>query len=186
MAFIELEERRRQFEQVQAEAQQVVEGLSEAQFNWRPGPRDWSIAECLGHLIITGETMCKGIERALEDPRTASLGGRPPFRYPLLQRWIVKLSGPTSKSRFKAAARFLPASGQPVTAILPTFLHLQRKFILLLERAENVDWARVKVVTPIGSFYRFSLGAVFAQSAAHALRHLAQARRVRENPRFPA
>jgi hypothetical protein len=52
--------------------------------------------------------------------------------------------------------------------------------------AEGLDLARVKVPTPISRLLKLSLGMTLAQAAAHERRHLEQARRVRENPRFPA
>jgi hypothetical protein len=51
-------------------------------------------------------------------------------------------------------------------------------FRLHIEQADGLDLKRVKVVSPISSFLKFSLGMTFAQAAAHERRHLAQARRV--------
>ena len=79
-----------------------------------------------------------------------------------------------------APGRFVPLHGQPVTAVLPTFLHAQDQFTLQLERADGLDLRHVKVATPISLFLRMSLGMMFAQVAAHERRHLAQARRVQE------
>ena len=67
-----------------------------------------------------------------------------------------------------------------MTAIMPTFLHVQSMFQLQMQRAEGLDLARVKVATPISRFLRMSLGAMFAQAAAHERRHLEQARRFAE------
>jgi hypothetical protein len=80
--------------------------------------------------------------------------------------------------KVSAPRRFVPVHGQPLTAILPTFLHLQRMLQIQLERAAGLDLARVKVPTPILSVMKLGLGATFAQIAAHERRHLAQARRV--------
>jgi hypothetical protein len=63
---------------------------------------------------------------------------------------------------------------------------VQREFIRLAELAKGLDLVRVKVRSPISRFIRFSLGITLAQQAAHERRHLEQARRVRENPAFPA
>jgi hypothetical protein len=181
----ELDDYRRQFEQIREETARLVEGLNYEQFNWRPGPGQWSIAECLGHLFITGEAQRRGVDTAMERAHARGLTGRPPFRYPVLQRWILAATAPGSKRRFRAPRRFHPVGGQPVTAVVPTFLHLQRQFLDRIEQANGLDLARVKVVTPISRYYRFCLGMVFAQVAAHERRHLLQARRVREHANFP-
>ena len=82
-----------------------------------------------------------------------------------------------------ALKRFVPLHGQPLTAIMPTFLHVQNMFQLQMQRADGLDLARVKVASPISRLLRMSLGAMFAQAAAHGRRHLEQARRVREKLR---
>ena len=84
------------------------------------------------------------------------------------------------RNTLPASERFVPLHGQPVTAVLPTFLHVQDQLTLQLERAEGLDLRRVKVATPISRFLRMSLGMMFAQVAAHERRHLAQARRVHQ------
>ena len=67
-----------------------------------------------------------------------------------------------------------------MTAVLPTFLHVQSQFLLQLERAAGLDLRRVKV-RAISGLLRLSLGAVLAQAAAHERRHIDQARRVRRD-----
>ena len=181
----ELEDCRRKFEQIREDAARLVEGLDNRQFNWRPGSGQWSIAECLGHLIIAGEAHRRGLDAALERARARGLTGRPPFRYPALQRWILAATAPESRRRFRTPRRFRPLADQPVTAVMPTFLHLQRQFLDRIGQANGLDLARVKVATPISRYYRFRLGIVFAQVAAHEQRHLLQAQRVREHPDFP-
>jgi len=79
-----------------------------------------------------------------------------------------------------APRRFRPLHGQPITGVLPTFLHVQSRFIRQLERADGLDLRRVKVATPISRFLKLSLGMMFAQAAAHEQRHIEQARRVWE------
>ena len=90
------------------------------------------------------------------------------------------MTEPPVRRKVRAPRRFLPLDGQPVTAIVPTFLHLQSQFLALIGRSEGLDLARVKVSTPISRFLKMSLGMMFAQASAHERRHMAQARRVRE------
>jgi hypothetical protein len=176
----ELEQYRQQFEEIKVQARELSEGLNEERFNWRPAPNQWSIEECLAHLTIVGQWEVAAIERAIEDARARGLTGSGPFRYGPLDRFIVRMTEPPARRKVRAPRRFLPLHGQPVTAIVPTFLHLQSQFLLQIERAEGLDLARVKVVTPISRFLKMSLGMMFAQMAAHERRHMEQARRVRE------
>jgi hypothetical protein len=173
----EVELYRQQFESVAADAQEMTAGLTEAQFNWRPAPGSWSIEECLGHLVMVGNTQVLHLEQAIEKARSHGITGQPPFHYGMVDRYIVGL---TERQRFSAPPRFQPLHGQPVTGILPSFLHVQRQLIGLLEKSEGLDLARVKVGTPVSRFLRMSLGMMFAQIAAHERRHIDQARHVRE------
>jgi DinB superfamily len=176
----ELEGYRQQFEQITKDASDLVKGLSEEEFNWRPAPGQWSIEECLAHLTMVGQVEIGHIERAIESGRAHGLTGSGPFEYSALERYIMRETEPPARHHRPTPKRFTPLHNQPVTAVLPTFNHVQSMFILQIERADGLDLRRVKVVTPITRLIKLSLGTAFAQAAAHERRHLAQARRVRE------
>jgi hypothetical protein len=185
VAVPELELYRRQFEQIQRQAGELTAGMDEARFNWRPSPQDWSIEECLSHLTMVGQWEVLALERAIRDGVERRLTGRGPFEYGAIDRFIIHQTEPPVRTPLPAPRHFIPLHGQPVTAVLPTFLHVQSQLLLQLERAEGLDLRRVKVATPISRFLRMSLGAMFAQIAAHERRHLDQARRVRERLENP-
>jgi hypothetical protein len=175
----ELEGYRQQFEQITKDAADLVAGLSEEEFNWRPAPGQWSVEECVAHLTMVGHVELGHIERAIDNARSRGLTGSGPFEYPALERLIMRETEPPARHHTSAPKRFTPLHNQPVTAVLPTFNHVQSMFILQIERADGLDLRRVKVVTPITRFLKLSLGTTFAQAAAHERRHLEQARKVR-------
>lgn len=181
----QLEEFRHQVLKIEQQAADLTAGLTEAQFNWRPAPEQWSIEECLAHLIIVGQWEARAIEQAIQDGRARALTGNGPFHYGTIERFIVDASGVgpdgRPRRRFSSPRTFVPLHGQPITAVVPTFRHLQRQLGILIDGAEGLDLARVKVKTPISRFLKLSLGMMFAQIVAHEQRHMAQALRVREN-----
>jgi hypothetical protein len=177
---IELDQYQQQIENIKTEARELTQGLSESQFNWRPGPGEWSIEECLSHLTMVGQWELRAIEQAVERGRSSGVTGAGPFSYGPIERFIIDMTRPPVRTKLPAPKQFVPLHGQPVTAIMPTFLHVQSMLQLQMQRAEGLDLARVKVATPISRLLRLSLGATFAQAAAHERRHLEQARRVRE------
>src|SRR6185436_15261242 len=142
-------------------------GLREDQFNWRPAPAEWSIEECMAHLTMVGHVQVRAIEAAIQDGKKRGLHGTGPFEYGALDRYIVHLTEPPVRLPLPAPRHFVPLHGQPVTAILPTFHHVQGQFLRQLDEAEGLDLARVKVATPISRFLKMSLGMMFAQAAAH-------------------
>jgi len=186
MGVAELDDCHRQFEEIADRAQALTTGLSEKQFTWRPKPDAWSIQECLAHLVMVGQTEVRLVEAAIANARSRGITGNGPFRYGWLERTILRQTEPPTRRRFASPRRFRPVHGQPVTAILPTFLHVQRQFAALAEQAKGLDLARVKVPTPMSRLLKFSLGITLAQAAAHERRHLEQARAVRESPGFPS
>jgi hypothetical protein len=175
----ELETFQQQIERVKEEARELTRGLNESQFNWRPAPDEWSIEECLAHLTMVGHWELRAIEEAIERGRSRGMTGSGPLHYGTIERFIIDMSGPSGKRKFPAPKPFVPLHGQPVTAILPTFLHVQDMFQLQMQRAAGLDLSRIKVATPISRFLKMSLGATFAQATAHERRHIEQARRVR-------
>jgi hypothetical protein len=185
MGVPELDEYRSQFQSVAEQAKVLTSGLTEAQFNWRPSPQLWSIEECLGHLIMVGQPQVKLIESAIHNAKSKGINSKGPFRYGFLERAILRNTQPPVRRKFKSPRRFLAVHGQPVTAILPTFLHLQSQFIRAVEQSEGLHLVRIKVPTPITRLLKMSLGIMLAQQAAHERRHLEQARAVREHPQFP-
>ena len=176
----ELQEHRQVFEQVASQSSQLTAGLSEAQFNWRPAPEQWSVEECLAHLTMVGQWQVQAIGTAIDQAKARGLTASGPFEYPALEKYILRETAPPVRHKLPAPRRFQPLHGQPITGVLPTFLHVQSQFIRQLERADGLDLRRVKVVTPISRFLKLSLGMMFAQAAAHEQRHMQQARSVWE------
>jgi hypothetical protein len=176
----ELEGYRQQFEEIKADARELTEGLTEAQFNWRPAPNQWSIEECLAHLTMIGHVEIPHIERAVDEARAQGITGSGSQRFGPVERFVIGLAQLPVKRKLPAPKRFIPLHGQPLTAVLPTFLHIQSQFQQQIDRSAGLDLARVKVVTPIASWLKMSLGAMFAHAIAHERRHIEQARRVRE------
>jgi hypothetical protein len=176
----QLDAYRQQFEWIANEAQGLTKGLTEAQFNWRPKSDQWSIEECLAHLTAVGQAEVEAVEKAVDQAKAKGITGTGPFEFPAWERFILRETEPPVRHQMPAPQRFVPIHGQPVTGVLPTFLHVQRQFAIQIEKADGLDLRRVKVPTPISRLFRLSLGTTIAQAAAHERRHLAQARRVRE------
>lgn len=62
---------------IQQDVPGIVAGLSDAQFNWRPAPNRWSIAEGFDHLNLTARAFVPAIDAALRDARAKARQPRP-------------------------------------------------------------------------------------------------------------
>lgn len=179
----ELEDYLRQLHAITADARSLVDGLSEGEFNWRPAPDRWSIAECLVHLNLSvGETL-PAFDRAIEDAQRRRLFAPGPFRYGWFARRMVGSMEPPVKRRFRTARKLVPAAGQSLERVLAEFVAARDELAQRIRRSEGLDLQRAKVQSPVIRFLRMPLGAYFAMILAHDRRHLWQARQVLERIR---
>jgi hypothetical protein len=182
----ELEAYRAQFNASRTSFDRIIEGIEDAQFNWRPVDDRWSMAECIDHLVATGTLMNRNIDDGIEKALVKNLRSDGPFKYGAIGNWFVRAVGPSEEARrrkFKAPKAYTPTSNHTISRLKVAFNQLQDGYIARVERANGLDLARIKVPSAAGglaNLLRLSLGQWFALLANHQERHLAQARDVRE------
>lgn len=167
----------------------IAHGLSQAQFNWRPGPGRWSIGECIAHLNFQ-QINLPSIEAAITRGRARNITGQGPFTYGLLLRkWVASQDLPVTR-KFKAAKRFLPPSEVDLGNALADYRRIQAELRRLMQKADGIHLGKVKVVltalpSAVRWLFKMPLGALFALGTTHDRRHLWQAEQVRSDPAFP-
>ena len=161
-------------------AHRIVDGLTLEQFNWRPAPERWSIAQCLAHLNISARLYADPMEAAIRKARAADLLGAGPFRYGLVARMLARAVDPENRRKSRSPARFVAPAGQTCDPrdVLQQFDMAGAQWERCLREANGLDLARVKVKSPAVAWIRLPLGAVFGIQAAHERRHLLQAEAV--------
>jgi hypothetical protein len=160
--------------------------MSESQFNWRPGPEKWCIGECMEHLNITARLYLPVIAQAINIARINGWFSKGPYKRTWLGRLAIRSMEPPAKRRFKAARRFRPPVNIPMTQVVSQFLTFQDWMLDLLRAANGVDLGRPRIQAPGSRLIKLTLGQSFGLMTAHERRHLWQARRVKEDPNFPA
>jgi hypothetical protein len=181
----ELQGYQRQVEAIKQEANDLMIDITAEQFNWRPGPDRWSIAECLEHLNVTARLYFPVINEVITEALMRGLKSQGPFRYGWFGNFFLRSAEPPAKIRVKAPRRFVPPPDRPMSEVWPEFLIFQDRLIELISRANGVDLARIKVQIPATKLIKLSLGQSFGLVAAHERRHLWQARQVKIHPNFP-
>src|SRR4051794_39914810 len=102
----ELETYQDQLLSVRQDAEGLMSGMSDAQFNWRPAPNRWSMGECFQHLnICAADLFVPGIDRAMATARREGLTSSGPFVYSAMQRMFLRSSEPPPRIRFRAPAK---------------------------------------------------------------------------------
>jgi hypothetical protein len=181
----ELETYQDQLLSIKQDAEGLMSGLTDAQFNWRPEPDRWSMAGCFDHLNVTARLYLPAIDAAIATAQAQNWQSQGPFVYPLFQRLFLRLSEPPPRVRLKAPASFRPAANKPTDMVRREFMDWQEKLGQRLVHADGLDLRRARHRSPAIGVFRWSLGTMFAVVLAHQRRHIWQARQVRNQPGFP-
>jgi hypothetical protein len=190
----QLEDFRRQFEELANEADALVAPLSDAQFTWQPPaakasagrPRvGWSVAQCIDHLNVTARMYLPVLDEGIANAIRQGQYGEGPYTYWWLARMFVRMLEPPPPFRTKTPAAFQPPPGRTRREIMAAFRAYQVQYIDRLRQANGLDLARARTRSPVASWLVFPLGCGFAAMAAHERRHLWQARQVTQAPGFP-
>jgi DinB family protein len=181
----DLDEFRRQFEQLANDADALVAPLSDAQFTWNPRPNAWSVADCIDHLNVTARMYLPVLDEGIANAIRQGQYGEGPYAYWWLARMFVRMLEPPPRFRTKTPEAFRPPSGRTRHEIMAAFRAYQVQYVDRLRQANGLDLARARARSPVVSWMVFPLGCGFAAMAAHERRHLWQARQVTEAAGFP-
>src|SRR2546422_11561452 len=94
---LELQHMLEQLEAIKADGRAVAAGLTDAQFNWHPGPGRWSIADCLQHLNVGVSKTLPAFDRAIAQGRSQGQLAPGPFHYGWFSRWMIGSMEPPPK-----------------------------------------------------------------------------------------
>lgn len=175
-----------ELESVSAGVKTRFGSLTAHQINWKPGAEQWSVGQCLDHLIVVNRKSLPVWEKAINGQQETSLWRKMPFVAGFLGRLIVNSQAPTSARKFKAPAIFHPSSSQIDSQVVAQFLEQQKEVLARINSAGGVNADRIIISSPVAKAIIFSLMDAFRLIAAHERRHLAQAARVMETPGFPS
>lgn len=173
-----------QFQNIKEDASELTATLTDAQFNWRPSPKKWSISQCLSHLNVADGIDLDKLRDEIEGGHASGLYGKGPFRYSFFSRRFVRFMDAPPGFKVKAPKVYEPLSNESKQNIVPQFMMIHDRLLDLVARANGLDLARIKIQAPVGPI-KFSLGQYFALVAAHDRRHLWQAWEVRKHGSFP-
>ncbi|MCU7552607.1 DinB family protein [Chitinophagaceae bacterium LB-8] len=174
-----------QLDQVKQEALKHFSVLSLEQLNWKSAPSNWSIAQCLDHLIVFNQLYFPTFERVLHNHyKSTSWERLSPFSK-VSGLLMIKLLGPGSKTKFKT-----PKVGQPCASELPASIvydfaqhqHDLKNYYLALAK-KNIN--SVVISSPASNFITYYLNDVLKLIAQHQVRHLNQSMTVFHHPNFP-
>jgi hypothetical protein len=175
----------RAFESIGRDVASLLDGLTDAQVNWRPADGRWSIAECVAHLSASGRIYLDPLDRAIQRGFDRAIFGGRDFHPSWFGRLLIASMEPPPKRRMRASKKIVPQRVESGARLAAEFDAMHRALIDRVRKATSLDLSRVKVRSPIMPLLRMPLGTCFAFLLAHERRHLWQARQVRQELRFP-
>jgi hypothetical protein len=166
-----------QLEQSKKNMLASIQGVTEAQWKFKPAPAVWSVAECAEHIILAEDYIFSGSQQALKTPVVARLATA---NAESDKKLVAALQ---DRSKKATAPEPITPSGKFATPAdaAKEFAARRDKTIAYVKTTQ--DDLRVHVVDgPAGPMdaYQFLL-----LLASHSARHTAQIREVQSNPDYP-
>ncbi len=156
-----------------------VAGLSKAQWNFKPGPDRWSVAECAEHLALAEDYYFDLVTKQLmASPATLEKGGETKGKDALVLKTIADRS-----SKRLAPEALQPAQRWPAPeALMAHFTQSRDRTIAYVQTTQDDLRSHFREHRAVGLIdaYQWILVA-----AAHTERHVAQINEVKAAPDFP-
>lgn len=170
---------------VAADAQRAFGEFNAEQLNWKPGADEWSVAQCLEHLMATNQAMFPAMDEALTSPKRTGFLERLPVLPGLCGKLMVKIVSPGFKQKLTAPPSARPAASAIDAQVVNRFVTQQCEITERINKLERLKAAQIVMTSPFVSLINYSLLDACRLIVAHERRHLAQAQRVMETPVFP-
>ena len=166
------------------DAQKSFGWLNAQQLNWKPSANQWSVAQCLDHLIVINSTYFPVIDKIARNGYKPSLQQRLPL-LPRFFAWLVLTAvSPGGKIKYKASAHTQPSSSTIAADVVARFKAHQQEVIRHMKITEKLDLKKTIITSPVASVAAYSMLDAFKIIETHERRHLQQAKQVMEAPGF--
>src|SRR4051812_6549258 len=134
--------------QIADDARTAFGALDERQLNWRPDAVQWSVAQCLEHLITTNRLLLVAAKSAIENP-PASIWQRLPLWPTILGKVMVSSQAPRQASSRKYVADAIARPASKVSAdVIQRFVDQQREIEAWARGLDENVAARAILVSP--------------------------------------
>lgn len=171
--------------QTTEDATQSFCALSDMQLNWKPNPNQWSIGQCLDHLMVSNQTYFPIFDTVIAGTKTPKLLEK----IPLLPEWwgktLIKALEPSNTKKSKTFPVFEPRQSEVPPTIIKDFIAHQEQLLQYFQRLDAVDLNQIIITSPAASFVTYSLRDAVYILTNHEERHLLQAKNVLASPEFP-
>jgi hypothetical protein len=153
--------------------------------NWRPGPDQWSIAQCLDHLIVADSTYFPTFQKIAEGKYKMSAWERiSPFSG-LWGRLLVNRITEKVHKKMIAPRIFEPSVSLINLGITDRFHSHLDTLLNYIAHCEKEDLDKIIITSPALKIVTYSLRDAIKILIQHEWRHIYQAVRVKSREEFP-
>src|SRR5262249_13165277 len=148
--------------------------LDVRQLNWRPDAKQWSVAQCLDHLLTANRLIVQFMEAAADSRHPRTTWQRLPLLPGVIGRLMIRSHAPANARKFSAPPPAQPAVSDSDASVVQRFVAQQHD---LAARAASLDdpTGRAIMTSPFIGFVAYSVLDGWRLVVAHDQRHLEQA-----------
>jgi hypothetical protein len=171
---------------VARQTQVTFGSLDARQLNWRPDPKQWSVAQCFEHLLTANRLMLAEAERAMDAAQPRTIWQRLPILPGILGRLLVRSQAPETKRKAVAPTKARPATSDIGADVVQRFIDQTRDCVSRVSAVDEARAADAIMPSPFLSLITYSVLDGWRLMVAHDRRHVEQARRVMATAGFPS
>jgi DinB superfamily len=160
--------------------------LTGDQLNWKPSSKQWSIAQCMNHLIVVNETYFTIVDQIRDKSYYTPWYGKIRFITKSFGNIILGAVNPDRRKKMKTFAIWEPAISLVRSDILDQFEKHQQELKCLITSCEDLLERKTVISSPANRMIVYKLETAFDIIVAHEKRHLEQAKEVNQCRANPA
>lgn len=170
-----------EFDDAQAWAHRLVDGLSEADWLRRADPNRWSVGEQILHLNLTSRAYLPRLRAGLAEARERGLRSTGRYRRDFMGWLLGRMTEPPVRMKVKTTPPFIPKDLQPKPEAMRDFDAFQDDLRAVAREAAGLALGKVKFISPFDPRIKYNLYSALRVTAAHQRHHLWLGDRVAEN-----
>ncbi|MCG8349675.1 MAG: DinB family protein [Chloroflexales bacterium] len=160
--------------------------LTALQLNWKPNPDEWSVGQCVDHIITANASYVPIITRITSgEKQQNTLWERMPILPTFFGHLLKQVLKPDSPQKISAPKAFRPSSSVIDAQIVQRFLDQQQQVIAYMQASEKLDVAKINITSPALPVITYSLLDAYRIIIIHERHHLVQSRRLLTIDGFP-
>lgn len=172
-----LAEYTRAFADTGEQFQHTFANLNDHQFNWRPAPDRWSIAQVIDHIIKTNESYYPVFDSIVQGTLQTPFIGNIPFIPTLIGNMLLNALNPSNQKKTKTFPIWEPETKEILSALDLLASH-HRHFLQRLNELGSFFDKGLIISSPANKNVVYSLDKAIEIIIVHERRHFLQAKEI--------